>query len=130
MDKIWFNQQSLPVTIAITESEQQKGLMGRQWPPPIMAFPYCSAAVRKFWMHNTPSPLDILFCRGGEVICLERGIPFSHKQLGGSVNSDLVVEMPRGMASRLGISLGTSVKLSYSLLTLGKRFEYLRKING
>jgi uncharacterized membrane protein (UPF0127 family) len=39
-------------------------------------------------MKNTPSPLDILFCRSGKIIALEKGKPFSEKHFGPNEESD------------------------------------------
>ena len=48
------------VSLAITKREQDQGLKGIEQPT-LMAFPYKQAGVRKFWMQETPKPLDIIF---------------------------------------------------------------------
>ena len=123
MDRIVLVGHVLPVVVAVTEEEQACGLMNRGWPPPAMAFPYDEPKIRKFWMKNTPSPLDLVFCRGGEVISIVEGHPFSLDLIGPDEPSDLVVELPRNTSQKMGIVEGSPVKLVYSLLTLARRYE-------
>lgn len=123
MDKIFFGNCQLPTLIALTESEQQLGLMWKSWPPPIMAFPYDSVEIRKFWMKNTISPLDIVFCRNGKVIKVIAGKPLSLQHVGPDFPCDLVVELPKGLAQQLNILPDTKVKLVYGLLTLARKYE-------
>ena len=95
--------------LAISEEEQQRGLMGQVWPPPVMTFVYAAPKVNKFWMKNTPSPLDIVFCSNGKVsqICL--GEPYSTSVIGDDKFSDLVIELPYGTVVSSGIKLGHHV---------------------
>lgn len=123
MDKIIIGNYELPTLIALTEEEQKMGLMGRTWPPPIMAFPYNSARIRKFWMKNTISPLDIIFCRAGTVLSIINGEPLSLNHVGPDEPSDLVIELPKGMAKKLGVTVGTKTKLVYGLFTLARSYE-------
>ena len=95
--------------VAETPTEQQIGLQGRAWPPPVMTFPLRSFAYTKFWMNNTPAPLDIIFCRAGRVIGIFKGEPMSTKLVGPDEVSDLVVELPHGTAARIGLSVGDYV---------------------
>lgn len=122
-DKIVFGKHAITTLVAVTEEEQARGLMFKSWPPPVMSFPYDDAKQRKFWMHNTSSPLDIVFCRAGKVICIVEGHPFSRKLVGPDDVCDLVVELPRGMSAHLGVSLGTDVKLVVGMISLSKIFE-------
>lgn len=111
----------LPTLVALTLEEHQKGLMFQQWPPPVMSFPYKSAGVRKFWMKNTPSPLDIIFCRGGKVIEVVAGEPHNTTLVGPEQPVDLVVELPRGLAEQNGIRTGSNLELRYSLGSLARK---------
>ena len=123
MDRIIFGSHQLPTLVALTEEEQRIGLMKRNWPPPIMTFPYATAEVRKFWMKNTISPLDIVFCRAGLVISIVDGKPLSLNHVGPDEPSDLIVELPKGTAENLGIVRGTKTRLVYGLFTLAKKYE-------
>jgi uncharacterized membrane protein (UPF0127 family) len=103
--------QFLPTLLAITAEEQQQGLMYRDWPPPVMSFVYSAPSINRFWMHNTPSPLDIVFSLKGEVTSIHKGEPYSTKLIGDYKFSDLVVELPYGTCKKLGIVIGDSIQL-------------------
>jgi uncharacterized membrane protein (UPF0127 family) len=105
------NGESFPTLIAVTEEEQARGLMFREWPPPVMAFP-SKLGVRKFWMKNTYCPLDIVFCRGGKIIQICRGEPLSTMAVGPNHPSDLVVEFPAGTMDKYGVRVGDKIALS------------------
>lgn len=95
--------------LAISEEEQQYGLMGQVWPPPVMTFVYASPKINKFWMKNTPSPLDIVFCSNGQVTQICLGEPHSTAIIGDDKFSDLVIEFPRGTVVSSDIKLGHHV---------------------
>lgn len=121
-DLIIINGTDVPTLVAITEEEQVNGLMHRLWPPPVMAFPFEKSAVRKFWMKNTPSPLDIIFCKANRVVDICRGEPYSESLIGPNKPTDLVIEMPAGQAKNLSIEAGNEVKLKLSVATVAKQF--------
>lgn len=107
--------------LAISQEEQEKGLMEQPWPPPVMSFIYDKPRLNKFWMHRTPSPLDIVFCRKGEVISIHKGEPFSTSVIGPDEFSDLVIELPHGTVASEGILLRSKVGIiSPSLQDLHK----------
>ncbi len=106
---IYIHNCVMPTLLAISETEQQHGLMNQEWPPPVMSFVYTYPRVNKFWMHNTPSPLDIIFCHEGKVSQLHVGEPFSTAMIGDNKFSDLVIELPHGTVDKLGIRVGQSV---------------------
>lgn len=118
---------AFPTLVALTPEEQERGLMFRKWPPPVMIFPYTTASVRKFWMHNTLSPLDILFCRGNRVVAICYGEPMSTKMIGPDEPSDLVVELPHGTVMTHGINIGDEVKPALSSATIARD---IRNISG
>src|SRR5689334_20160573 len=105
---------------AITDDEQIVGLMYRQWPPPVMFFPYKKADIRKFWMKNTISPLDIIFCLGHKIIDIKSGSPHSTTMIGPNEPVDLVIEFPKGTAEKYGFSKGSIVSVKYSAETAAK----------
>lgn len=96
----------LPTLVASTIEEQQRGLMWQEWPPPIMIFPYTKAQYNKFWMKNTISPLDIVFCNDNIVIGTFKGEPLSTTLIGPNNLSNLIVEFPYGTVNKLGIKIG------------------------
>lgn len=97
--------------LAISEEEQAQGLMGEEWPPPVMSFVYPSARIHHFWMKNTPSPLDIVFSHNGVVTQICYGEPHSTSLIGDYRLSDLVVELPHGTVMQSGIKIGHKVGL-------------------
>jgi uncharacterized membrane protein (UPF0127 family) len=103
---IYISNNIFPTLFAISEAEQQRGLMGQEWPPPIMSFIYTEPRINKFWMHNTQSPLDIVFCHQGKVSRLHWGQPFSTAMIGDNKFSDLIVEFPAGTVERNQIKIG------------------------
>lgn len=120
-DTISIKGQIFPAVVAVTSEEHSRGLMYQKWPPPIMVFPYKRAERRRFWMHNTPSPLDIVFCRSNCVVGIFRGEPLSTKLIGPDVPADLVVELPAGTVANLGLSVGDYVGFSPTKMTLERQ---------
>jgi uncharacterized membrane protein (UPF0127 family) len=115
MDRIIVGENSIPILVAITEEDHEKGLMYRK-EPASMIFPYEKLAVRKFWMKNTYVPLDIIFCRAGKVVEICYGCPMDNTLVGPETPTDLVVEFPYGTSSALDLKIGDriDVKLSNS----------------
>lgn len=97
--------------LALSEKEQSIGLMNQEWPPPIMSFVYGSPKINKFWMHNTPSPLDIVFCYNDKVSQICYGEPYSTAMIGDNTFSNLVIELPHGTVESSGIKVGQSAGL-------------------
>lgn len=122
-DIISIKGQTFPAVVAVTASEQSRGLMYQEWPPPIMVFPYNTAGTRRFWMKNTVSPLDIIFCKSNHVIGIFRGEPMSTSLIGPKEPSDLVVELPAGTADRLGLEVGDYVGFAPTKKTVAKQLK-------
>ena len=106
---IFIEENVFPTLLAISYDEQAKGLMFEKFPPPIMSFIYTEPQVNKFWMKNTPSPLDIVFCCNGEIKQICVGKPYSTSTIGADDPSDLVIELPFGTVSQSGIKLRNKV---------------------
>jgi uncharacterized membrane protein (UPF0127 family) len=123
MSFVSVGEYTFPVLVAISEDEQNKGLMEVSWPPPVMAFIYAKPQVNKFWMKNTIVPLDIVFCRNNRVINIKRGSPLSELPIGDDVLTDLVVEFPRGSVEQFGIEIDSIVKINYNVSDLHRKFE-------
>lgn len=119
-DKIKIGTNVFKTLVAISEDDQARGLMFKPWPPPIMIFPFKKAEVRKFWMKNTISPLDILFCSNNKIIEICHGEPMSTCHVGPDEPVDLVIELPRGTAKKFGMRVGTDVKALYSVDTVAQ----------
>lgn len=106
--------------VAVTSEEHMRGLMGRAWPPPVMAFPYDKSEYRKFWMKNCISPLDIVFCNNNKIVDICYGEPMSTKLIGPYEPVDLVVEFPHGTAEKCGFFAGDVVQLKLSSNTAAR----------
>ena len=120
MDFVKIADNEFETLVAITAEEQERGLMHKKWPPPVMCFPYSYAAVRKFWMKNTVSALDVIFCRNNKIVSICYGEPLSTKTFGPDEPVDLVVEVPHGTVREHGIKIGDKVDLKMSKETIAK----------
>ena len=107
---VYLHENIFPTLLAISSDEQQRGLMHQEWPPPVMAFVYGTPQINRFWMKNTPSPLDIVFCQNGKVAEICFGEPHSTEVIGTKV-SDLVIELPYGTVDSIGLKVGQSAGL-------------------
>jgi len=116
MARVFINDKFVgDIKIAADPQSQAKGLMGVDWPPHPLLFPYKTSGVRKFWMKNTASPLDIIFCRANEVIYIGEGEPFNAEDLvGPDDNCDLVLEFPKGFVAQANVGIGSKVRVKYS----------------
>lgn len=123
-DFIEINGQRFITRVAIEDNDFKTGLMFEPWPPPIMSFPFEKSGIYKFYMKNTPSPLDIIFCYGGKIVDIIKGEPFSLTNLGPDSLIDLVVETPNGIAEKYGFSPGQKIKLHKSINTLAKSYQH------
>lgn len=119
-DKIIIGNNIFDTLVAVTEDEHARGLMYKKWPPPVMIFPYKTADVRRFWMRNTISPLDIIFCKENKIVDIKYGEPLSTKLIGPIEPVDLVIELPYGTAKNAGIKIGDDVSIVYSTQTLNR----------
>jgi uncharacterized membrane protein (UPF0127 family) len=119
-DVIYIKGNAFNTLVAITESEQSRGLMYQNWPPPVMTFPYRTAAIRKFWMHNTVSPLDIVFCNANKIVAIYKGEPLSTTMVGPEMPVDLVVEFPAGTIKEKNISIGDEVSFKPAQNTVAR----------
>lgn len=108
---IYIHNSVFSTLLAISEEEQAHGLMHQEWPPPIMSFVYTSPRINRFWMKNTPSPLDIIFCHAGKVSEICQGEPYSTAAIGSNLLSDLVIELPLGTAELTQIKIGQAAGL-------------------
>lgn len=102
------------VEIADDEAERQRGLMER---PPLaddrgMLFEFMDVRERSFWMHNTPSPLDILYidARGRIVSIVKNAAPNSDALLPSNGPASGVLEIRGGRSDEIGAKPGDVVR--------------------
>ncbi len=104
--------------LATTAAEQAKGLMYRTSLAPdfgMLFAPYPAGGgapqVARFWMKDTPSPLDIVFIRADGTIAriAENTMPFSEAPVSSGEPVAAVLEVPGGRTAELGIGEGDRV---------------------
>ena len=102
------------VEIADDEMERQRGLMHRE---PLaddrgMLFQFPDVAERGFWMHNTPSSLDIIYIdpNGRIVSIAERVTPNSDAIIPSNGPAMGVLEIRAGRADEIGAKAGDRVR--------------------
>jgi len=99
------------VYLALTRSQQQRGLMFVRHLPPWtgMLFLYDRASVRSMWMKNTYISLDIVFARGDGVVSsvAANTEPLSLKTISALEPINYVLELNAGTAEKLGIEVGS-----------------------
>lgn len=120
MDYLKYKEHKIPTVLAITSEEQAKGLMYEESLPPAMAFVYTEPRLNKFWMSHTPKPLDIIFCLKNKIVSICHGVPYSTSLIGGNHLSDLVLEMPYGNSTKLGMKIGDVISMEYHPNSLSK----------
>ena len=106
------------VEVARTPAEQERGLMFRTDIPQdggmiFIPYPAEGGPPREatFWMHNTPSPLDIIFIRPNGTIAriAENAVPYSDDMIPSGEPVNAVLEIRGGRAAELGIAEGDKV---------------------
>jgi|SRR5215217_8606778 len=102
------------VEIADDEAERQRGLMER---PPLaddrgMLFQFPDVAERGFWMHNTPSPLDIIYIdpRGRIVSIIKNAAPNNDAVLPSNGPAMGVLELRAGRSDEIGAKPGDVIR--------------------
>ena len=102
------------VEIADDHAERQRGLMER---PPLaddrgMLFEFPDVAERGFWMHNTPSPLDIIYIdpRGRIVSIVKNAAPNNDTVLPSNGPAMGVLELRAGRSDEIGAKPGDQVR--------------------
>lgn len=104
---------ALTVEVAVTEAEQEQGLMHRATLPADrgMVFPFAFPKMASFWMKNTPEPLDLLFVRpDGTIAAIDHGKQMDLTPLSANEPVSAVVEIAGGGATRLGVRVGDRVR--------------------
>jgi hypothetical protein len=102
------------VEIADDETERQRGLMHRE---PLaddrgMLFQFPDVAERGFWMHNTPSPLDIIYIDPhGVIVSIAADAPPNSDDIIPSNGPAMgVLELRAGRAAEIGAKPGDKVR--------------------
>ena len=105
---------SITIEIADTPEARIKGLMERWSLPELhgMLFIFDSPDMQRFWMHNTPLSLDMIFVDENRRILnmAESTTPMSKQTYGSRGPAKYVVEVRAGFSKRHGIEEGMSIQ--------------------
>jgi len=111
--------QVIHLEVARTEAEQTKGLMYRPALPDDrgMLFPFDQPGPLRFWMHNTPQPLDMVFLLDGKVKAVIANVPPCTVQpcptYGPMTDVNQVIELRSGRAADLGLKAGDQLEIRF-----------------
>jgi uncharacterized protein len=114
---IEINGHQLLVELAADDASRIRGLSYRESLDADrgMLFIFPSANRQNFWMKGMKFPLDIIFIRDHRVVRVASDVPTSTGPIPTIVSSqqdaDQVLEMNAGEAKKLGIEVGTEVKM-------------------
>ncbi|KKW93134.1 DUF192 domain-containing protein [Sphingobium chungbukense] len=101
------------VEVALTEQQQEQGLMFRKTlaPDSGMLFPMEPPRTASFWMKNTVIPLDMLFIHtdGSIAFLKSNAAPYSREPVSAGIPVAAVLELAGGRAAELGIQQGDRV---------------------
>lgn len=107
-------EKSFGLEIADTDHKRSAGLMYRKDFPAdrAMIFVFGEERPVMMWMANTPLPLDMLFVRNDGSIArvAENTVPFSKDIVASGESVAFVIEVNAGIAAKLGIKAGDTVK--------------------
>jgi uncharacterized membrane protein (UPF0127 family) len=106
------------IEIADDEYSRERGMMYRHYIPDTvgMLFIFPDEARRWFWMHNTPSSLDIMYAIGDKQITriIENAVPYSDESMPSGDPAKYVIEVRGGFAAQYQIKPGH--RFSYQIL--------------
>ncbi len=105
---------TVTVEVADTPDARAQGLMYRKdlAPDAGMLFLFDTPAQQRFWMKNTPLPLDMVFIAPDRRIAgiVANTKPFSTNPLGVDALSQYVLEVHAGFCAAHGIAVGDTVE--------------------
>jgi uncharacterized membrane protein (UPF0127 family) len=117
---------SISIEIADTPEARVKGLMERWFLPDLhgMLFIFDYPEVQRFWMHNTPLSLDMIFVDKNQRILniAESTVPMSEQTYASRGPAQYVVEVKAGFSKRHGIEEGMSIRWKARSLRVSERF--------
>lgn len=117
--EVTIGDQIIQLEVARTEAEQARGLMYRPALPDDrgMLFPFDLPRPLRFWMRNTPQPLDMVFLLNGEVRAVIANVPPCTTQpcptYGPGTDANQVIELRGGRAAELGLKAGDQLQIRF-----------------
>jgi uncharacterized membrane protein (UPF0127 family) len=108
---------SIPVWVMDTESKRAEGMMfltnKEVKDTEGMLFVFPDESPRSFWMRNTILPLDICYLtKSGKVLNVAKARPYDESPVPSSGSATYVLELKLGMAAKLGVKPGVTLKVS------------------
>ena len=81
-----------------------------------MLFVYQDVKPRNFWMHNTPTSLDLIFVSEDSCVVniAQHTTPMSDQTYSSEVPVKYVVEVKAGFTKRYGITEGTKISWNFN----------------
>jgi len=113
-----FGSDTVQAEVAATPQQRERGLMGRTELPAGtgMLFVFEDAQVRRFWMRNTPIPLDIGFLDQRQVLFDVQAMDPLDEELTESTGPAMfALEVPQGWFESRGIQPGTQARVVFGL---------------
>ena len=109
--KLQYKRHQIPLEIMDTHNKRSQGMMGRKNLEGGMLFIFPHVQELSFWMKNCLIPLDIVFIIDNTITHIERNaMPCTRENCPPYFGiGNKVVELPTGMAERIGINKGDSV---------------------
>jgi uncharacterized membrane protein (UPF0127 family) len=105
---------SITIEVADTPEARMRGLMERWSLPEFhgMLFKFDSAEIQRFWMHNTPLSLDMIFVDENRRILniAESTTPMSKQTYSSRGPAKYVVEVRAGFSKRHGLEEGMKIQ--------------------
>jgi len=118
MSRVCYKEHCFSVELAITEQEQETGLMYRRHMDPDkgMLFIFSDEGEYDFWMMNTLIPLDMIWIDSdGEVVFISRNSqPCSATRcpvISPGKNASYVLEINAGIADMIGLKEGSKLTI-------------------
>lgn len=111
--------QIIQLEVARTLEQQARGLMYRAVLPDDrgMLFPFEPPRSVRFWMENTPQPLDMVFLLDGEVKAVAANVPPCTTKpcptYGSGTTVNQVIELRSGRAAELGLKAGDRITIRF-----------------
>lgn len=109
----------IPVELAVTDTQRQKGLSGRATLPADegMLFIFSKPDIYSFWMPDMNFPIDIIWINAGQIVDIHENVsnkfepanPVFYKP---DTPARYVLEVNAGFAKRHGLDIGDAVILN------------------
>lgn len=114
MTTLRIGQKTFTLEIAATDASRQKGLMKRDSMPADhgMIFVFDEEEERRFWMHNTRIPLDILYLASdGRIVSIKTMEPYDERGTPSDGPAQYAIELNAGVAATTGVKVGDRLEI-------------------